>query len=737
MPRQRQVSRTAPHVAIQATPQQPAKPSTHRTPPPQYLFKFSLASLLYAFLIVLALFLLISIRSPSVLYRPRSIIHGAYSAATSQSVRSSPALRLSYDERNFTLNGRPIRLVSGSVHYFRTTPSHWLRILQYGKAMGLNAIETYIPWNLHEPSPAHFRFAGILDLRYFLEAAHHVGLLVLLRPGPFICSEWDLGGLPAYLLADPSMRLRSMHPSYLAAVERYFDAVAEQIRPYIGKPIVALQIENEFGAYAADDSYMNWILNQWKTRGFSSSKLLFFTSDNGGPKTVLRGSPFQPSAKVLKTINLEVRVAEKIQMLRDIQPDAPAMIAEFWTGWFDHWGEYHHERDGEDVASHIDSVLNAAHASINLYMFFGGTNFGFMSGANIEPNMTYAPTTTSYDYDAFVTEHADIRNNKFKPMRRVIREFWNSLGDLEMVNASMAELPASPYMSAYAGTVLFTESIPLYDVLDIVTDDQVASTYPLTMEQLGFGYGYIMYRYRIDHSITPSSNTRVLQMSGVRDFAYVLADGQVVRTVDRNKQFESDGETLKKIHIPIDTSHLDIIVENRGRVNYGQYIHDRKGILGNITLDGQVIEGFDNLAMSFPQDHPLLPDVYGNETISKLRTRMAGVNAHPPLATRSSPPTFFRGEMSINPGSMTEFGGEYPGTYCRVFGRGVLWVNGFNVGRFHTGVSGPQRSLFVPGAMLREGRNEFVVLHMNMHLTRDPPKLQLFDKPDYGPASPL
>ncbi|CAN8073817.1 unnamed protein product [Agarophyton chilense] len=368
-------------------------------------------------------------------------------------------------------------------------------------------------------------------------------------------------------------------------------------------------------------------------------------------------------------------------------------------------------------------------------MFFGGTNFGFMSGANIEPNMTYAPTTTSYDYDAFVTEYADVRSTKFKPAQRVIRQFWSALDNVDMVNASLSELPPSPYMSAYAGTVPFTESASIYDVLDIVTDKKVVSTLPLTMEQLGFGYGFVMYRYKVDHSITPSSNTRVLQMGGVKDFAYVLADGKLVRTVDRNKPFEPDGQTSRRIHIPIDTSQLDIIIENQGRINYGQYIHDRKGILGNITLDGKVIQGFLNLAMSFPQDHPLLPDVYGNQTISNLRRRIAGVNAHPPLATRSSPPTFFRGEMSINPGSMEQFGGEYPGTYCRVFGRGVLWVNGFNLGRFHTGASGPQRSLFVPGAMLREGRNEFLVLHMNMHLTRDPPKLQLFDKPDFGPAA--
>ncbi|PXF48816.1 Beta-galactosidase 8 [Gracilariopsis chorda] len=729
MPRFRQTT-SRPHASslLTSTPQWPqSRPRSHKLIPAPRLLVTLTALLTVLFILF--------VPHPSLRPTVRSsTLHGQFAAGPSAEIARAAPRRLSYNSRNFTLDNVRIRMVSGSLHYFRTVPSQWPRLLRYARAMGLNAIETYVPWNLHEQSPGNFRFAGILDLRQFLEHAYRQNLLVLLRPGPYICSEWDLGGLPPYLLAHDSMRLRSMHPKYIGAVERYFDELAHQIAPYIGKPIVALQLENEFGAYGVDDpNYMHWLLRAWRKRSFPSHSLMFFTSDNGGPGTVSRGSPF--SANVLKTINLEVNVIEKVAMLKRIQPYAPPMIAEFWTGWFDHWGERHHVRNATDVASNINLVLNHAHASINLYMFFGGTNFGYMAGANIAENRTYLATTTSYDYDAFVTEYADVRKEKFKTAQKVIRNFWHSLNNQEMVNATLEPLPGSPFMSAYAGTVLFTESISLYDVLDIVTDNHLYSRYPLTMEEVGSGYGFIMYRCVLDGPPPAGSNIRILQISGVRDFAYVLADGIMLRTIDRNRQFESDGQTLKRIHLPAETHQLDIIVENRGRVNYGKYIHDRKGILGNVTLDGHILEQFENFAFSFPQDHPLLPDTHGNKTISKLRDSMSGVNAHPPLATRSSPPTFFRGEMSINPGSQEAFGGEFPGTHCRVFGRGVLWVNGFNVGRFHTGVAGPQRSLFVPGALLREGRNEFMVLHMNMHLTRDPPKLQLFEQPDFGSPS--
>lgn len=601
--------------------------------------------------------------------------------------------------------------------------------------MGLNAIETYVPWNLHEPQPGNFVFSGMLDLPKFLEIAHDLDLLVLLRPGPYICSEWDLGGLPPYLLADPSMALRSLHPAFVGAMLRYFDVLAAQVAPYIGKPVVALQIENEYGAYGRDKQYLNAIKEAWHERGLTRSRLAYFTSDNGGAQSILKGSPFD-SKEVLKTINLEKNVADKIGVLRSLQPDAPAMVSEFWSGWFDHWGERHHTRVAEDVVQQVRSVLNEHHASVNLYMFFGGTNFGFMAGANMARKHEYLADVTSYDYDAFLTEYGAMRRDKFLPMQKMLRRFWDSLGETKLHAATLSDPPASPLMSAYAGPVVLDESMSLLGLLDIVVDNRVVSKAPLPMESLGGNYGFVLYRHMLSQDAGARSadggGEAVLQISGVRDFAYVLADGKVIRTVDRNREMARGGVSLKRISIPASTRQLDIIVENRGRVNYGQYLHDRKGLLGNVSVNGEALQGFESMAMSLSNDHPLWPNGDGRQTITRVANALAGRHERSPLSAASSPPTFFRGEMSINPGVLEMFNGELPGTHIRVFGRGVLWVNGFNVGRFHTGVSGPQRSLFVPGGLLREGRNEFVVLHMNMGLVRGQPRIQMFEQPDFG-----
>ena len=598
--------------------------------------------------------------------------------------------------------------------------------MEYAIHMGLNTIDTYVPWNLHEPSPGIYRFSGMLDLRYFLEIAHDLNLLVILRPGPYICSEWDLGGLPPYLLADPTMKLRSLHPGFTIAVQKYFDTVAQQILPYMGRPIVAVQIENEFGAYSDDQPYLNWILAQWKKR---LPETLYFTSDNGGERTVAMGNPTDMG--VLKTINLDWKVNEKMRMLSRIQPNAPRMVAEFWTGWFDHWGESHHTRLGHDVVKYLDEILLDWAGSFNLYMFYGGTNFGFLAGANMDGNGTYLATTTSYDYDAFITEYGGIRTEKFAPARKSIRSFWKMMGDLKQLERMDISPPEQPYMSAYAGTVELYESIDLFKVLDDVSSTRATSDRILTMEEAGGSYGFVMYRHNVSGTTTETSRT--LQIEHVRDFAYVFADEVMIKSIDRNKEYEEDG-SLKTISIPPSTKRIDVIVENRGRINYGRYLHDRKGILGRITLDGEALSGFEIITLPFAQHHPLLP-LPGADAIDRLRERMQGRNEHPPLGQRRSPPTFFRGELSLNPGSLQGFKGEFPGTHIRMFGRGVLWVNGFNVGRFHTGVPAPQRSLYVPGSLFREGRNEIIVLHMNMHLTREPPKVQFFEESDFIVAS--
>lgn len=598
--------------------------------------------------------------------------------------------------------------------------------------MGLNAIETYIPWNLHEPFPGSFRFSGMLDLRQFLDIALELKLLVIIRPGPYICSEWDLGGLPPYLLSFSDMQLRSTNPKFQQAMKRYFEVVMSQIKPYIGRPIVALQIENEYGAYGDDNDYVHSVLQTWQNLGISKDNIMLFTSDNGGNTSIQNGSPFD-SEKVLKTINLEWNSKNKIPMLKSLQPKGPVMIAEFWSGWFDHWGESHHTRTAKNAVDEVNVIINDYSASINFYMFFGGTNFGYMAGANMMDNL-YLPTTTSYDYDAFVTEYGAIRKDKFLPMQKLLRRFWETIADDDMVQATLVDPPPAPFLSAYAGLVKLEESVPLLDILDVVTDTKTSTQSPISMEQAGGDYGLILYRHVISEKLRALEKSMVLEISGVRDIANVIVDGVMIKAIDRNKNYDTATQGPKRIYIPDTARTLDILVENRGRINYGKELHDRKGILGSIKLDGKELKGFEIRTISFAQDHPLLRDVRGRKVIEQIGTVLAGRNDHPPLGKRSSPPTLFRGELSINPGSLKTFNGEFPSTHCRVFGRGILWVNGFNVGRFNTAVPAPQRSLFVPGALLREGKNEIVVLHLNMRLAKTPPSVQFFEHPDFGPT---
>lgn len=684
---------------------------------------------------IFSLFLAKSAESPS-RKLGKNIISSIPSIPTNASAITAvgqivPAKHLSYDAKNFTLDGRPIRLISGSFHYFRVPPSRWRTILVLARRMGLNAIETYVPWNWHEPVERTFRFSGILDLARFLTLAQELGLLVILRPGPYICSEWDLGGLPPYLLADRTMRLRSTHSRYMTAVKRYIKALSEVISPFIGRPIVALQIENEYGQFNSDEVYMRSLVETWNAVGFTRDRVMHFTSDNGDADVISNGSPFD-SAELLKTINFGQHVDNRMTLLRTLQPNAPLMVMEFWIGWYDQWGVKHNTRHGEKISEMLRDIIFKYDGNVNLYMFIGGTNFGFMSGANSYEHDLYRADTTSYDYDALLNEYSDVRKSKFNPVRTVLREFWSMLGDTDMERAMDDELPPPPFMSAYAESVPLTASVPMFSIVDQIADKQAQAPFPRPMEEIGGDYGYVVYRHEL--SEIPLEDSK-LQLRGVHDYATILMDGVVTQTVDRNKQhelLENGTYVWKMINVPANTKRIDVLVENSGRVNYGASLHDRKGLIGNMTLDGAILRNFDMLTLSFPQDHPLLHDVKNRSVISTIVELMNGSYAHATMGALSSPPAFFHGVLTLNSTMNEAFSGEFPSTHCRVFGRGVLWINGFNVGRFNTGFSMPQRSLFIPGALLREGKNDIVVLHTNLHLTREPAHVTFFEQPDFG-----
>ncbi|MFD0564829.1 beta-galactosidase family protein [Kitasatospora saccharophila] len=332
---------------------------------------------------------------------------------------------LTYDSNGFRLDGRPLRILSGAVHYFRSRPEQWPDRLAAARAMGLNTVETYVPWNLHEPAPG--RYARLDELDAFLDEAHRQGLWTIVRPGPYICAEWDNGGLPGWLTARLGRRARTGDPGFLAAVDAFFDVLLPRVverqwgRP--GGTVLMVQVENEYGAFGSDRDYLAHLARGLRERGVT---VPLFTSD--GPEDHMLAAGTVPG--VLATVNFGSDPEGAFAALRRHRPEDPPFCMEYWNGWFDHWGRPHHTRDAADAADTLRRIL-AAGGSVNLYMAHGGTNFGTTAGANhADPpfNSTdwthspYQPTTTSYDYDAPLDERG-LPTAKFEAFRQVIADF--------------------------------------------------------------------------------------------------------------------------------------------------------------------------------------------------------------------------------------------------------------------------------------------------------------------------
>ncbi len=580
---------------------------------------------------------------------------------------SQAASTLEVSGRHFLRNGQPHRILSGALHYFRVVPEYWEdRLLKY-RALGLNTVETYVAWNLHEPRPGSFSFEGALDLRRFITLAGSLGLDVILRPGPYICAEWDLGGLPAWLLADRSMRLRTLHKGFTAAVARYFDHVVAEVKDLQcshGGPIVAVQVENEYGSYGNSKAYLRWLESALVERGIDS---LLFTSD-GPLDSMLQGGTLK---HVLKTVNFGTRSVSSFDKLREYD-DGPAMCMEFWNGWFDHWGEEHHIRNPQDTVATLDEMLSLG-GSVNFYMMHGGTNFGFMNGANHEGK--YQPTVTSYDYDAPLNEQGE-PTAKFFEFQKI----------LACHGAKVSALPP-PNTTAGYGDVTLSESVHLFDTLESWGDPIRCEDIP-TMEEVGQNYGFILYRT----FVTGPRPEELLYLRELRDRAIVLQDGRFVAIVDRNELQQGI-----PISVPEEGTRIDILVENQGRVNYGPALHDRKGITTGVHLKYQFLSGWDVFPLKFDFFPPL---------------------AWEPLqAGRVS--TFYRGSINIDAPA---------DTFLKVEGtHGIAWINGFCLGRFWD--IGPQKTLYVPKYLLRSGANEVVIFEVEGTAT---PQVSLVASADLG-----
>ncbi len=564
-------------------------------------------------------------------------------------------LTLAIDGGRFLRNGQPHRIFSGALHYFRIVPEYWEDRLLRAKVCGLNTVETYVAWNLHEPQPGVFDFSGMLNLRRFLATAQRLELDVIFRPGPYICAEFDFGGLPPWLLAERDLRVRSLDPRFLDAVERFFKRLFEEIGDQLahrGGPIVAVQVENEYGSYGNNTEYVQWVEECILRNGVRE---LLFTSD-GPEHSMLQGGTLP---HVFKTVNFGSAGTEAFGRLREYQPDVPAMCMEFWNGWFDHWGQSHHTRAADDAAAALDELLTVGN-SVNVYMMHGGTNFGYLNGANHDGR--YRSTVTSYDYDAPISEHGGY-TAKFHAFREVFRKH----------GAKLIELPPEPVAAAF-GPVKVTESVPLFGAVEkqmpIVRSSEIR-----TMEEVGQSYGFILYRTQISGPREEVS----LVIQHVRDRAWVYGDGQLLGVQDRN-----DDEPSVRLEVPPEGLRLEILVANLGRVNYGAELHDRKGITDGVRLSNQFLSGWEIIPLDFSR-------------LPQLKWQSAGP---------ANGPGFHRAFLELD---------SPVDTFLKVTGgHGTAWINGFCLGRYWE--IGPQRTLYVPAPLLKQGRNEIVLFEVEPHV---------------------
>ncbi|MET7500193.1 glycoside hydrolase family 35 protein [Streptomyces microflavus] len=567
---------------------------------------------------------------------------------------------------HFRLDGKPVRLLSGALHYFRVHEEQWEHRLAMLAAMGLNCVETYVPWNLHEEREGVYRDVGALGR--FLDAVERAGLWAVVRPGPYICAEWENGGLPVWVTGRFGRRVRTRDAGYRAVVERWFRELLPQVvRRQVdrGGPVILVQAENEYGSYGSDAVYLEWLAGLLRRCGVS---VPLFTSD--GPEDHMLTGGSVPG--LLATANFGSGAREGFEVLRRHQPKGPLMCMEFWCGWFDHWGAEPVVRDAVQAAEALREVLECG-ASVNIYMAHGGTNFAGWAGANRGGPVQdgeFQPTVTSYDYDAPVDEYGRA-TEKFHLFRKVLQEY---------AQGPLPALPPEPAGLAVPVRVELDGWAGLDGVLEALGDPEgPESGVAPTFEELGVGRGLVRYRVAVPGPRIPYP----LTAAGLRDRAVVYVDGV------RAGVLTEESVTLPE---PVaGGAVVELWVESLGRVNYGPRLGEPKGITGGVLHERQYLHGV--------RARGLRLDAF------EEAGAVAGV-PFGPVPVASGERGLFRGTFT---GAGT-VGVGHAGLRLPGWTRGFVWVNGFCLGRYWS--AGPQETLYVPGPVLREGVNEVWVLEL-------------------------
>lgn len=559
----------------------------------------------------------------------------------------------------FYLDGKPFKILSGAIHYFRVHPDDWYHSLYNLKALGFNTVETYVPWNLHEAKKGEFNYEGILDVERFLTIAQELGLYAIVRPSPYICAEWEWGGLPAWLIKE-DLQVRSSDEVYLKHLDEYYASLLPKLAKFQlshSGNILMFQVENEYGSYGEEKDYLRAVAGLMRKHGITAP---FFTSDGPWRATLRAGSMITDD--ILVTGNFGSRAKENFAMMQDFFDEHgkqwPLMCMEFWDGWFNRWGEDVIRRDPKELAQAVMDCIELG--SINLYMFHGGTNFGFMNGCSARGQIDL-PQVTSYDYDAILDE-AGNPSKKFYVLQKCLKEKYP---ELEYAEPLIKEAKALPEVALNAKVGLFAS---LENVSDCVTE-----FYPQNMESHGQSTGYIYYRSKIEKDKDDSERFRVID---ARDRIQVYADGQLIAT-----QYQTEiGEDIE-LNLTNKETELSILVENMGRVNYGHKLTaptQSKGIGRGAMADLHYIGNW--------QTHPL--PLESVENLDYTREWKEGQ------------PAFYQYIFDLE---------EPTDTYLDMtgFGKGVVFVNNVNIGRFWE--KGPILYLYIPKGYLKKGENEIVV----------------------------